>query len=43
MAAAAIRSGGRGADVVDIGMVGTEMVYFAVGELGFDGGIMVTA
>jgi phosphomannomutase len=32
-----------GADVLDIGMVGTEMVYFAVGELGLDGGIMVTA
>ncbi len=32
-----------GADVVDLGLVGTEMVYFAVGELGLDGGIMVTA
>jgi phosphomannomutase len=32
-----------GADVVDIGMVGTEMVYFAVGELELEGGIMVTA
>ena len=32
-----------GADVVDIGMVGTEMVYFAVGELGLDGGVAVTA
>jgi phosphomannomutase len=32
-----------GADVVDIGLVGTEMVYFAVGELELDGGIMVTA
>src|SRR5437764_14841440 len=32
-----------GADVVDIGMVGTEMVYFAVGKLELDGGIMVTA
>jgi phosphomannomutase len=32
-----------GADIVDLGMVGTEMVYFAVGELGLDGGIMVTA
>jgi phosphomannomutase len=32
-----------GADVVDIGMAGTEMLYFAVGELGLDGGIMVTA
>jgi phosphomannomutase len=32
-----------GADVSDIGLVGTEMVYFAVGELGLDGGIAVTA
>jgi phosphomannomutase len=32
-----------GVDVVDIGLVGTEMVYFAVAELGLDGGIMVTA
>jgi phosphomannomutase len=32
-----------GADVVDVGMVGTEMVYFAVGELDLEGGIMVTA
>jgi len=32
-----------GADVVDIGMVGTEMLYFAVGELGLDGGVCVTA
>jgi phosphomannomutase len=32
-----------GADVVDIGIVGTEMVYFAVGELGLEGGVMVTA
>src|SRR2546425_10754456 len=32
-----------GADVVDLGLVGTEMVYFAVGELGLDGGVMVTA
>jgi phosphomannomutase len=32
-----------GADVVDVGMVGTEMVYFAVGELALDGGIAVTA
>jgi phosphomannomutase len=32
-----------GADVVDVGLVGTEMVYFAVGELGLDGGVMVTA
>jgi len=32
-----------GADVLDVGMVGTEMVYFAVGDLGLDGGIAVTA
>jgi phosphomannomutase len=32
-----------GSDVLDVGMVGTEMVYFAVGELGLDGGICVTA
>jgi phosphomannomutase len=32
-----------GADVVDIGMVGTEMLYFAVGELDLDGGVQVTA
>jgi phosphomannomutase len=32
-----------GADVLDIGMAGTEMVYFAVGDLGLDGGIAVTA
>jgi phosphomannomutase len=32
-----------GADVVDIGLVGTEMLYAAVGHLELDGGIMVTA
>jgi phosphomannomutase len=32
-----------GADVLDLEMVGTEMVYFAVGELGLDGGVCVTA
>jgi phosphomannomutase len=32
-----------GADVTRLGLVGTEMVYFAVGELGLDGGIAVTA
>ncbi len=32
-----------GADVLDLGLVGTEMVYFAVGELGLNGGIAVTA
>jgi phosphomannomutase len=32
-----------GANVVDIGRVGTEMLYFAVGEYGYHGGIQVTA
>jgi phosphomannomutase len=32
-----------GANVLDLGMVGTEMVYFAVGDLELDGGICVTA
>ena len=32
-----------GSDVVDVGMVGTEMLYFAVGSLELDGGITVTA
>ena len=43
--AAAVREGAAdgGADVLDIGMVGTEMLYFAVGALELDGGIAVTA
>ncbi len=32
-----------GCDVLDIGIGGTEMVYFGTSELGADGGIMVTA
>ena len=32
-----------GADVVDIGLVGTEMLYHAVAELRLEGGICVTA
>jgi phosphomannomutase len=44
MAEAAMRGAAEaGADVVDLGLVGTEMLYFAVGELGLDGGIAVTA
>jgi phosphomannomutase len=44
MAEAVMRGAAEaGADVVDLGMVGTEMVYFATGELGLDGGVMVTA
>jgi phosphomannomutase len=44
MAAAAVDGAAdAGADVVDIGLVGTEMLYCAVGELGLEGGIAVTA
>ena len=32
-----------GADVVDIGMVSTDALYFAVGEFDFAGGVMITA
>jgi phosphomannomutase len=32
-----------GADVLELGLVGTEMVYFAVGDLELDGGVAVTA
>jgi phosphomannomutase len=44
MAASAIEGAlDGGADVLDVGLVGTEMLYYAVGELGLDGGICVTA
>jgi phosphomannomutase len=44
MAAAAIDGAADGgADVFDLGQVGTEMVYFAVSDLDLDGGICVTA
>jgi phosphomannomutase len=44
MAAAVIEgAAAAGSEVLDIGLVGTEMVYFAVGELSLDGGVMVTA
>lgn len=32
-----------GVDAVHLGMVGTEMVYFATAHYGFDGGVMITA
>jgi phosphomannomutase len=32
-----------GADVVDIGMVSTDALYFAVGKFDLDGGVMITA
>ena len=44
MAAALIRGmADAGADVQDIGLVGTEVLYHAVASGGLDGGIMVTA
>jgi len=44
MADAAIRGAvDGGAEVLDLGMIGTEMLYFAVGELSLDGGLTVTA
>jgi phosphomannomutase len=33
----------EGADVLDVGMVGTEMVYWTVGSRELDGGLMCTA
>jgi phosphomannomutase len=32
-----------GADVIDVGMVSTDALYFAVGKFGYDGGVMITA
>jgi phosphomannomutase len=44
MAQAVIRGASEaGAEVLDLGLVGTEMLYFAVGELGLDGGVAITA
>jgi phosphomannomutase len=44
MAEALIRGASEaGAEVLELGLVGTEMLYFAVGELGLDGGVEVTA
>jgi phosphomannomutase len=34
---------GQGADVVDYGMMGTDMLYFAVARDGHDGGVQITA
>jgi phosphomannomutase len=44
MAGALIRGAvDAGCDVLDLGLVGTEMLYFAVGDRGLDGGVAVTA
>jgi phosphomannomutase len=32
-----------GADVIDVGLVSTDALYFAVGKYGYDGGVMITA
>ncbi len=32
-----------GVNVVDVGILSTDMLYFAVGEYGYDGGLMVSA
>ncbi len=32
-----------GVDVVDLGMISTDGLYFAVGKYGYDGGVMITA
>lgn len=43
--AAQVRAGltSQGRDVIDIGLVASDMIYFAVGHLGLAGGAMVTA
>lgn len=42
-AIAAAVARGASCDVVDIGLCTTPMLYYAVGQLGLDGGVMVTA
>jgi phosphomannomutase len=32
-----------GVDVIDLGLVSTDGLYFAVGKFGYDGGVMITA
>lgn len=33
----------NGVDVIDLGLISTDGLYFAVGKFGFDGGVMITA
>jgi phosphomannomutase len=33
----------NGVDVIDLGLISTDGLYFAVGKYGFDGGVMITA
>ncbi len=32
-----------GVDVIDLGLISTDALYFAVGKFGYDGGVMITA
>ncbi len=32
-----------GCDVIDLGLISTDSLYFAVGKFGYDGGVMITA
>ena len=32
-----------GVDVIDLGLISTDALYFAVGKYGYDGGVMITA
>jgi phosphomannomutase len=43
MAALSRGAADAGADVTQIGLISTDAIYFAVGQYGFDGGIMITA
>ncbi len=33
----------QGADVIDVGLVSSDALYFAVGKYGYDAGVMITA
>lgn len=33
----------HGVDVIDLGLISTDGLYFAVGKFGYDGGVMITA
>lgn len=33
----------HGVDVIDLGLISTDALYFAVGKFGYDGGVMITA
>ncbi|RME29150.1 MAG: phosphomannomutase/phosphoglucomutase, partial [Candidatus Zixiibacteriota bacterium] len=33
----------QGVDVIDLGLISTDALYFAVGKFGYDGGVMITA